>query len=122
MIPVLFKLRPLLGRALQAAGTSRAPKGVGPWQHGFYPMPVTAPLTIVGVTRDNTGAALGNCEVELYRRSQDNTSMAYVDRTVSDGSGNFSFVVGPGMLYQFVAYQAGSPDKAGVSLRTLVGA
>lgn len=112
--PILFKLRVL--RCLDVGED-----GVGPWL-GSVPLPVLPTVTLAGVTRDNTGAVLPNCEVELYRRDQDQTFGIFVARAVSDGSGNFSFVVGPGQQYQHIAYLAGSPDRAGISLRTLAGA
>ncbi len=122
-LPLQLRRRPMLGEQLVGAGTAKAArKGVGPSWIGARPLPTNPRLTIAGVTRDSTGAALGNCEVELYRRRQDQSGMDFVERTVSDGSGNFSFVVGAGMLYQHVCYLAGSPDRAAVSVRTLAGA
>lgn len=95
---------------------------MGPSVIGFVPLPVPPGVNITGVTRDSTGAALGNCEVELYMRNGGQTAGTFVARTTSDGSGNFTFRVGPGQFYQHIAYQVGSPDKAGISTRTVVGA
>jgi hypothetical protein len=114
--PLLFPL--LRGRM---AVVNSLKKGVAPIL-GNKPMPVQPKITITGVTRDNVGAALGNCVVELYRRNQDQTQGTFVERTISDGAGNFSFSVGLGQQYQHISYQVGAPDKAGVSVRTLVGA
>jgi GH24 family phage-related lysozyme (muramidase) len=89
---------------------------------GYQVLPQHPPFTITGVTRDSAGAALGTCDVELYVRNQAQTQGTYINRTVSDGSGNFAFNVGIGQFYQHIAYKTGSPDVAGISLRTLVGA
>ena len=85
------------------------------------PLPVLPRLVITGITRSNTGAVLGACTVELYRRNQDQTRGVFVDSTTSDASGNFSFVVGLGQQYQHLAYKVGAPDVAGISVRTLIG-
>ncbi len=73
---------------------------------------------IVGVSRDNTGAALASCVVKLFRTSND----ALAAQTTSDGSGNFTFnnpATGP---FYIVCYKAGSPDVSGTGLNTIVGA
>lgn len=69
---------------------------------------------ITGVTRDNTGAALGNCRVMLFTTSD----KMLVAEMVSDASGNFTFEVLPGGPYFYVCYLVGPPDKAGTSLNT----
>jgi hypothetical protein len=124
-LPIVWRMMPVGGPAMNRTGAGRSPAGRGPWMHGFYPLPGLPSITITGITRDNAGAPLGNCEVELYRRVADggNTLGQFVERTTSDGSGNFTFrLVGLGQNYQHIAYQVGSPDKAGISARTLVGA
>lgn len=73
---------------------------------------------ISGVTRDNAGNPLANCTVRLYRTAND--SVAAV--VVSDGSGNFSIASSPALAHYIVAYLPGSPDVAGTTLNTLVGA
>ncbi len=83
--------------------------------------PQTTPnqLVISGVTKDSTGAALAGVTVKLYRTSDD----ALMATTTSDGSGNYSFAnVGLGEAYYVTAYKAGSPDVAGTTVNTLVGA
>ena len=40
----------------------------------------------------------------------------------SDANGNFTFNIGPNRQFQLVAYHPGSPDVAGVTVNTLVGA
>lgn len=74
-------------------------------------------FSIAGVTRNSAGVALGNCAVHLFQTGSDRE----LDETVSDGSGNFSFVIGfnSGNFY-LVAYKPGSPDVAGTSINTLV--
>lgn len=69
---------------------------------------------ITGVSRDATGAALGNCTVKVFRTADD----VLVASTTSDGSGNWTAYptqVGP---YYFVEYKAGSPDVFGTSPNT----
>jgi hypothetical protein len=76
-------------------------------------------LTITGVTRDNVGVALGNCDVRLFRTADD----VEVEQITSDGSGNFTFnVVGLGQQYYIVAYKAGGTAVAGTTVNTLTGA
>ena len=69
---------------------------------------------IVGVSRDASGAALGDCVVKVFATASD----VLVDQTVSDGAGNwiaYPNQVGP---YYFVQYKAGSPDVFGTSPNT----
>lgn len=74
---------------------------------------------IAGVTRDSTGAALAGCTVHLFRTATD----CEVDEIVSDGSGNYSFPnVTAAEGYYVVAYLPGSPDVAGTTVNTLLGA
>ena len=84
--------------------------------HRLMPPPVTWPL-IAGVTRDSTGAALGSCVVDLMLTATDSK----IDGVVSDSTGAYSFKSGQyGKTYYVVAYKAGSPDRAGTSVNTLV--
>ena len=70
---------------------------------------------ITDVTRDGSGAALGNCPVTLFATGGDLPVM----RTVSDANGNFRFDnPGTGPFY-VVAYKPGAPDVFGTSLNTL---
>jgi hypothetical protein len=69
---------------------------------------------IIGVSRDATGVALGNCVVKVFRTDDD----TLVGRTTSDGSGNWTvYPIGAGPYY-FVEYKAGSPDVFGTSPNT----
>ena len=71
--------------------------------------------TIVGVTKDTTGAALGSCVVQLFRTPSDTLAA----ETTSDATGSYSFDnPGSGPFY-IVAYKAGSPDVAGTTVNTL---
>jgi hypothetical protein len=76
-------------------------------------------FSITGITRDSTGATLGTCSVHLFESATD----IEVAETMSDGSGNFTFVLGnnAGFFY-IVAYKPGSPDVAGTTVNTLVAA
>lgn len=74
--------------------------------------------TISGVTKDSSGSALSNCTVLLF-----NTTTNTLEQTsVSDASGNYSFVVDKTRTWYAVSYKAGSPDVAGTTVNTLAGA
>ena len=73
---------------------------------------------INGTTRDAAGTPLANCTVKLYRTADD--SVAAV--VISDGSGKFSIASSPALNHYLVAYLPGSPDVAGTTINTLVGA
>ena len=86
---------------------------------GFNGIFVPQNAYIVGVTRDSNSNPLGGCTVYLYST----VSLALIAQTVSDGSGNYTFV-GPkspaGGSFFVVAYLPGSPDVAGTTINTLV--
>lgn len=73
--------------------------------------------TITGITKDSSSAALSNCTVNLF----DTLSNTLQQTTLSDGSGNYSFVVDKTKAWYVVAYKAGSPDVVGGTVNTLVG-
>lgn len=75
---------------------------------------------IVGITRDSTGAVLGSCVVKLYRTSDD----TLLQTTTSDAvTGAYEFRGTSPVLTQYgVSYKTGSPDVAGTTVNTLVGA
>ena len=72
--------------------------------------------SLIGVTRDSAGAALGNCVTELLQSGGDILTQS----TTSDASGNFRFD-NPGSGPFFVrSYKDGSPNLAGVTDRNLL--
>lgn len=78
---------------------------------------------LVGVTRDDAGAALGDCRtivMEVGRLAVASAPVAA--EAVSDGSGNYAIEVALNVAYQVIAYKPGAPDVAGVSLNTLTPA
>jgi hypothetical protein len=75
-------------------------------------------FSITGITKDSAGAALGNCVIKLFRTSDDLESYS----TVSDASGNYILPVDNLTQWYAVAYKAGSPDVAGTTVNTLIGA
>ena len=77
-----------------------------------------ASYLISGVTRDSTGAALGNCTVHFFRAADD----LAIAQTTSDANGVFSTYVPAGVQYYIIAYLPGSPDVAGTTVNTLTGA
>ena len=74
-------------------------------------------FTISGITKDSSGSSLGSCDVTLYQTGSDSV----LGKTVSDGSGNYSFSISSnsGNFY-VVSYKSGSPDVAGTTVNTLV--
>lgn len=83
--------------------------------HQPLPYPPTQ-FGFVGISRDSTGAALGNCTVKLYRERDD----AVVETTISDANGNYSFKTASTIeTYYARWYLAGSPDRAGTSKNAL---
>lgn len=78
----------------------------------------TLNMIMVGISRNQTGATLGNCTVMLFRTED----RSFIGETVSDGSGNWSMYVLKGGPFFLVEYKAGSPDLSGTSLNTLVPA
>lgn len=73
-------------------------------------------MTLSGVSRDSTGAALGNCQVLIFRTA----NKSFILETQSDGSGNWSVSMLVGGPFFLVEYKVGSPDVAGTSVNTLV--
>jgi hypothetical protein len=73
----------------------------------------------VGTTRDQYGAPLGGCAVQLFRTSDD----LFIMEQTSDANGNFLLQswYTPDTHY-IVAYKAGSTDVFGTTVNTLVGA
>ena len=69
---------------------------------------------IVGVSRDSTGVALGDCTVKVFRTTDD----VLVASTRSDGSGNWTAYPNQEGPYYYVEYKAGSPDVFGTSPNT----
>jgi len=82
----------------------------------FFMVRSTNRFAITGVTRNNVGATLGNCDVRLFKADTDQL----IAITISDGSGNFTFTIGTNEGWYWIeAYLSGAPDRAGTSLRTL---
>ena len=110
---------PLLFDLMQARNRGRPSSGLGwpPFAPGMA-LPSAPPITISGVTRDSTGAALGNCIVQVFQTATDRL----VTEVISDASGAYVVPVGIGTgPYYLVAYLAGAPDRAGTTVNTLAG-
>jgi len=115
----LFPLnRLVLGPALASGTVKAARKGRGPPLRGIIPLPSTK-FVLTGQTLDETGAAAAGFTVYLFKMV--NGVPTLMDTTVSDGSGNYSFIVSSVDRYWATSYKSGSPDKAGATLQTLVG-
>lgn len=72
---------------------------------------VTIHSVLAGVSRDNTGAILASCTVELYHGKK------MIAGTVSDASGNYSFSNPGSGPFQVIMTK---PGLAGVSAETLI--
>jgi hypothetical protein len=87
---------------------------------GFVPIYEERNFSISGITKDGAGTPIGGCTVDLFTSVDD----VKVATQISDGSGNYSFVMSrnTGITFYCVAYLAGSPDKAGTTVNTLTAA
>lgn len=97
-------------------GPARAP--VGPPALRFAREDyIPALYTLTGITRDNTGAVLGNCVVDLFYATGDKQRYS---STTSDANGAFTFVGGDNLSTFFaVVYKDGGTPVGGTSLQTL---
>lgn len=93
------------------------------------PLPAISAV-ITGVSRDASGVALGGCTCTLFKVTQGASDaqgvspapvFTQVATTVSDGSGNYSFVVGFDGPYRVTFDLAGAPIRAGITLKSLTG-
>jgi hypothetical protein len=85
----------------------------------FYNRSQNIQVRVSGITRDSTGVVLANCDVHLFRTSDD----LEIDQTTSDANGYYEFRSAiPVEQYYAVAYKVGAPDVAGTTVKTLVGA
>lgn len=85
--------------------------------HELKPIPAKY-YSISGVTKDSTGAALGNCTVHLIGTTDDRL----YDQITSNASGVFEFrSASPKQKFYLVAYKEGGTDVAGTTVNTLVG-
>lgn len=73
--------------------------------------------TITGITKDSGGTPIGAVTVRLFNSATN----ALEQTTISDGSGNYSFIVDKNATWFVVAYLAGAPDTAGTTVRNLAG-
>lgn len=69
-----------------------------------------------GVTRDGAGATLGSCTVDLFEAHAPGDVPRWIGRTVSDGSGNFSFQVSSNATTYWARAVNAAGALAGVTL------
>lgn len=93
--------------------------GMGPTMLGLSPLPAVM-FRIVGLTTDTDGVTIiPGCVVHLFRTADD----VEIDIMISDANGVFEFRgAGAAQNHYCVSYLPGSPDKAGTTVNTLVGA
>ena len=118
MAAILF---PIVGLHLNT--DSKNQKGVAPNFVGGRPLPAPSVVSITGVSRDSTGAALGNVVCTLFRVNENGLMPVFTQlaTTISDGSGNYSFPVGTDGPYR-VMFDIAGPARAGLTAKTLAGA
>jgi hypothetical protein len=107
---------PLSNIVLPWASKSPSPGVV----HGLKPMPNEV-FKIIGVSKDNLGADLGFCTMNLFRvdiDSGNNRIYTHMGNTVSDVNGNYSFTVNRLSTYR-VTGENGS--VVGMTVNTLTG-
>ena len=70
---------------------------------------------ISGITKDASGNILGNCTVNLFADG----SEQWLQQTISDDAGFFSFTgIGVGAIFM-TAYRVGSPEVDGISIHNV---
>jgi hypothetical protein len=76
-------------------------------------------VTVAGITKDNSGVALGSCDVYLFRDNGNDTAtyIAYVESNAVTGA--YSFTVFPGSTYFVVAFKGGATPVMDVTDRTV---
>jgi len=112
-------MQPIIFRMSEARNkSSNMRKGQGPSWQGMLPLPAVR-FVLTGITKDETGAAVGGFIVYLFNMATGVPVLA--DTTVSDATGAYSFNVNPTDPYWVVDYKVGAPDKAGATLKTLAG-
>lgn len=104
----------MLGAEVSQDGSLFAGK---PWEYNDYPTGARTAWSISGVTRDVYGSPLGGCTVRLF-----NTALNTLqDTQVSGADGTYQLMTVYTDAHYVVAYKAGGPDVAGVTVNTLVG-
>lgn len=113
-------LFPIAGSYRNLASMSR--KGIAPNFCGGRLLPIQPPIYITGVSKDSTGAVLPSCMMNLFRVDTVNGNKVYVfvGRVISDGSGNYSFLVSLGNVYRVTGDNA-AETVCGITLNSLQG-
>jgi hypothetical protein len=79
-------------------------------------------VTVAGITKDNSGNALGSCDVYLFRDNGNDTATYIAYQESNAATGAYSFTVFPGSTYFVVAFKGGATPVMDVTDRTLVAA
>ena len=78
-----------------------------------------------GLTRDNNGSPLGNCQIFVLDVSRMVVNPAINSNPViatgmSDNNGNYSLQVSGNVNYQIIGYLPGSPDVGGITIDSIL--
>ena len=76
-------------------------------------------VTVAGITKDNSGVALGSCDVYLFRDNGGDTATYIAYQESNSVTGAYSFTVFPGSTYFVVAFKGGATPVMDVTDRTV---
>ena len=76
-------------------------------------------VTVAGITKDNSGVALGSCDVYLFRDNGNDTATYIAYQESNAVTGAYSFTVFPGSAYFVVAFLGGATPVMDVTYRDL---
>lgn len=108
--------------SLKILTNANMPEDFGRVIFQLYPAPVSYQVfTLSGVTYNGLGVPEGNARVILYQSGWRyvQTGEKIIAETISNGSGNFSFLV-RNIDYQLTGYKVGTPDLGGITRQDVV--
>jgi hypothetical protein len=76
-------------------------------------------VTVAGITKDNSGVALGSCDVYLFRDNGTDTATYIAYQESNSVTGAYSFTVFPGSAYFVAAFKGGATPVMDVTYRDL---
>lgn len=76
-------------------------------------------VAVAGITKNNSGVALGSCDVYLFRDNGNDTATYIAYQESNSVTGAYSFTVFPGSAYFVVAFKGGATPVMDVTYRDL---